>query len=112
MNPTLLYDGHCNLCSTTVRLLLRLDRDGVFRFAPLQSEEAETILARHDLDPAHTCSVVLVVAGQVHTRSEALVRAAAFLPDPWRQAKHLRHCLLYTSPSPRDRTRSRMPSSA
>ena len=24
----------------------------------------------------------------------------------------LRHCLLYTSPSPRDRTRSRMPSSA
>ena len=23
-----------------------------------------------------------------------------------------RHCLLYTSPSPRDRTRSRMPSSA
>ena len=25
---------------------------------------------------------------------------------------HLRFCLLYTSPSPRDRTRSRMPSSA
>ena len=25
---------------------------------------------------------------------------------------HYRHCLLYTSPSPRDRTRSRMPSSA
>ena len=26
--------------------------------------------------------------------------------------KHLKGCLLYTSPSPRDRTRSRMPSSA
>ena len=25
---------------------------------------------------------------------------------------HLKNCLLYTSPSPRDRTRSRMPSSA
>ena len=25
---------------------------------------------------------------------------------------HKGHCLLYTSPSPRDRTRSRMPSSA
>ena len=24
----------------------------------------------------------------------------------------IKHCLLYTSPSPRDRTRSRMPSSA
>ena len=28
------------------------------------------------------------------------------------QGKQLQHCLLYTSPSPRDRTRSRMPSSA
>ena len=27
-------------------------------------------------------------------------------------APHYKHCLLYTSPSPRDRTRSRMPSSA
>ena len=27
-------------------------------------------------------------------------------------AKKNKHCLLYTSPSPRDRTRSRMPSSA
>jgi len=27
-------------------------------------------------------------------------------------SEHLRYCLLYTSPSPRDRTRSRMPSSA
>ena len=26
--------------------------------------------------------------------------------------KHIKDCLLYTSPSPRDRTRSRMPSSA
>ena len=28
------------------------------------------------------------------------------------KAARLRYCLLYTSPSPRDRTRSRMPSSA
>ena len=28
------------------------------------------------------------------------------------ETKHTQHCLLYTSPSPRDRTRSRMPSSA
>ena len=32
----------------------------------------------------------------------------------WTMAKeeHAKNCLLYTSPSPRDRTRSRMPSSA
>ena len=33
-------------------------------------------------------------------------------PKPSKRAKQVRDCLLYTSPSPRDRTRSRMPSSA
>ena len=33
--------------------------------------------------------------------------------DEWGMTQHQpKHCLLYTSPSPRDRTRSRMPSSA
>ena len=34
------------------------------------------------------------------------------LKDTGREARKLNSCLLYTSPSPRDRTRSRMPSSA
>ena len=32
--------------------------------------------------------------------------------DPLSTRARYQHCLLYTSPSPRDRTRSRMPSSA
>src|SRR5665811_2246490 len=32
--------------------------------------------------------------------------------DFWGLRGNAKHCLLYTSPSPRDRTRSRMPSSA
>ena len=43
--------------------------------------------------------------GQQWTAFEAQLLEAAKLGD-------LHHCLLYTSPSPRDRTRSRMPSSA
>ena len=34
------------------------------------------------------------------------------VPTHRRTALGISHCLLYTSPSPRDRTRSRMPSSA
>ena len=40
-------------------------------------------------------------------RAAVLLRAADLAAGPWRDT-----CLLYTSPSPRDRTRSRMPSSA
>ena len=37
---------------------------------------------------------------------------AGALPDDFAANRHIHICLLYTSPSPRDRTRSRMPSSA
>ena len=41
------------------------------------------------------------------------VQAQALFDGDWRLARGARRaCLLYTSPSPRDRTRSRMPSSA
>ena len=36
----------------------------------------------------------------------------SYVLQPYQQVKDARGCLLYTSPSPRDRTRSRMPSSA
>jgi predicted DCC family thiol-disulfide oxidoreductase YuxK len=32
------YDGHCGLCHGFVRFLLRVDRTGTFRFAPMQGE--------------------------------------------------------------------------
>ena len=35
-----------------------------------------------------------------------------YRPHRWQQGFNFGPCLLYTSPSPRDRTRSRMPSSA
>ena len=65
---------------------------------------AKTILVVDD-DP-HIRDVVVfavekagMVAGEVSDGRQAL------------QAAKGSHCLLYTSPSPRDRTRSRMPSS-
>ncbi len=56
----LLYDGVCGLCNGVVRWILRRDRAGRFRFAPLQEELARTLLRRHGLDPDDLDSVVLV----------------------------------------------------
>ena len=42
-------------------------------------------------------------AVRIHPAAEAAIRRLAALPDT---------CLLYTSPSPRDKRQSRMPSSA
>ena len=67
----------------------------------------------------------LIVAGDVAERTDLIIRILRQLNDRyarviWVPGNHelfsrsqdRYHCLLYTSPSPRDRTRSRMPSSA
>jgi predicted DCC family thiol-disulfide oxidoreductase YuxK len=47
--PVLLFDGECGLCHRVVRALLRTDRIGALRFAPLQSPAAREFLRTHGL---------------------------------------------------------------
>lgn len=47
--PVLFFDGECGLCNRLVRGLLRLDRRGDLRFAPLQGATAQAYLQRHGL---------------------------------------------------------------
>jgi predicted DCC family thiol-disulfide oxidoreductase YuxK len=58
--PVLLFDGECGLCNRTVRLLLRLDRRGVLRFAALQSEPAQEFLRTHGLPTEDFSTMVFV----------------------------------------------------
>jgi len=58
--PVLLYDGECGLCQRLVRLLLRLDRRGRLRFAPLQGLAAQSYLEQHGLPTADFESMILV----------------------------------------------------
>ena len=60
-HPILLYDGVCALCNRLVQFILRRDRDGIFRFASLQSALAARILARHNISPAELDTVYVVV---------------------------------------------------
>ena len=46
------------------------------------------------------------------TNLDAITKGRLFQVVIMTQNRLVRNCLLYTSPSPRDRTRSRMPSSA
>lgn len=82
--PILLFDGVCNLCDRSVQFVLDHDRQGVFRFASLQSEAGRALLRRCDLDPDALDSVVLVEGGRCHVRSDAAWRIARRLDAPWR----------------------------
>ena len=56
--PVLFFDGECGLCTRLVRVLLRLDRVGQLRFAPLQGPTARAYLRRHGLPTEDFASLV------------------------------------------------------
>jgi predicted DCC family thiol-disulfide oxidoreductase YuxK len=86
-----LYDGVCGLCNRLVGFLLRHDRKDQFRFAPLQSPLAQTLLRRYGLDPKDFDSVVVIAdfgqpAERVLTRSAAALLSLDRVGGVWRLA--------------------------
>lgn len=73
----ILFDGVCNLCNRSVQLVLKRDTQDVFRFAPLQSEWGEKLLAARGIDPSHTDSIVLIDPGVAYyIKSDAALEIA------------------------------------
>jgi predicted DCC family thiol-disulfide oxidoreductase YuxK len=92
--PILLYDGVCGLCNRFVRFVMRHDRDGIFRFAALQSAGAARILAVHGANPNDLDTVYVVVnhdspGEDLRSRSDAVVFVLKQLGGVWRVAAFL-----------------------
>ena len=84
--PLLLYDGTCGFCAESVQLVLRHDRAGTLRFAPLQGAAGAAVRAANPgLDRVD--SMVWVDADGAHTRSDAALRIARYLGGWWRLAR-------------------------
>lgn len=81
--PVILFDGVCNLCQWSVRLIIRSDRRGRLRFAAQQSEAGQALLAAHAARPELADSVALVEGGQVYAESTAALRIARLMDWPW-----------------------------
>lgn len=123
-----LFDGVCNFCSGSVRMVLKLDRKGVVRFTPIQSPFGRALALRHGLDPDAPQTFLFLDRGRVLEKSDAVLallgrldapwrwgRLAAVIPKPWRDGAYdwlaaNRYRLLgrrktCMTPSPADRAR-------
>jgi predicted DCC family thiol-disulfide oxidoreductase YuxK len=86
MSAVILFDGVCNFCNGAVNFIIERDREGYFKFAPLQSEVGEKLLAENGIDEIETDSVVLIEDGKVYTHSTAALRIARRLDGAWKFA--------------------------
>jgi predicted DCC family thiol-disulfide oxidoreductase YuxK len=69
-HPIIFFDGVCTMCNRFVSLVVRADRGGVFRFAPLQGETARRLLPPLASDPRQWSMLYLDERG-LHEQSDA-----------------------------------------
>jgi len=82
-NPVILFDGFCNLCSTSVTFILKRERRDNVRFASLQSEYAAHLLSSLNIREKVPDSIVLIENQQYFTRSTAALHIVKKLSMPW-----------------------------
>lgn len=79
-----LFDGVCNLCSGSVAIVLKLDREGVIRFTPIQSPYGRQLAAAHGIDPDQPASFLFLDGGRALQKTAAIGALLRRLQAPWR----------------------------
>lgn len=79
--PTIFFDGVCNLCNGAVNLIIKFDKKGNFRFAPLQSSFAHQNLSSDAFTKVD--SIVLLKQGREFYKSDAVIEIFKDLLGGW-----------------------------
>ena len=69
--PTLFYDGVCNLCHFSVQWIIKRDQRKIFRYENLQSEAGQNIIKQIAPSMLSSDSVILVMDEQIFLYSDA-----------------------------------------
>jgi predicted DCC family thiol-disulfide oxidoreductase YuxK len=89
VEPILLFDGVCNLCSGSVQFVLKRNRKGNVRFASLQSDFGKEVLQRSNLPHTYLKSLVLIEHGKTYVKSDAALHLAKHLDGFWKMGTML-----------------------
>lgn len=84
--PILLFDGVCNLCSSSVQFVLTHNKKENVKFASLQSEFASNALSNSNLPTNYLNSLVLLENGKTYVKSDAALRLTKHLNGLWKLA--------------------------
>lgn len=89
-----LYDGQCGLCDRTVQWLLRIDRQRVLTFAPLQGETSGKLHLQYTPDETFNTIVFISSFGtsqqEIYYKSDAVLEILKNVGGLWRLCASLR----------------------
>jgi len=78
-----LFDGVCNLCSSSVQFILKKDKKNQFLFGSLQGQTGQEYLKKFNLPADNFNSFILVENDKLYTRSTAALRVLKHLGGGW-----------------------------
>jgi predicted DCC family thiol-disulfide oxidoreductase YuxK len=67
----LLFDGHCNLCNSAVKFVIKRDKRALIKLASIQSDTAEKLLFSHNFLAETLDSFVYIRDERILTKSSA-----------------------------------------
>jgi predicted DCC family thiol-disulfide oxidoreductase YuxK len=79
----ILFDGVCNFCDASVNFVIKRDKRGYVRFAPLQEPEGAEIARHYGIDPERLDTFVLIENGRAYRKSGGALRVARRLGFPY-----------------------------
>jgi len=82
-NPIILFDGVCNFCNGWVNFILNVDKNGLFKFAALQSEAGLRIQKEAGTTIEGLDTVYLVEGDNVYSKSTATLKILRHLGGIW-----------------------------
>ncbi|MBU9710993.1 thiol-disulfide oxidoreductase DCC family protein [Evansella tamaricis] len=83
MSEIILFDGVCNLCTTSVQFIIKRDPEGIFQFASLQSTEGQKLLKRYNINSTMD-SFILIKNEKYYVKSSAALHVAKELRGGWK----------------------------
>jgi predicted DCC family thiol-disulfide oxidoreductase YuxK len=87
MNATgqniILFDGHCTMCSSLVRMVIKNDHKATFMFCSLESDRGKELLRQGGLSAVDFDSFVLILNGTYAIKSTAALRLTKALGGWW-----------------------------
>ena len=86
----IVFDSVCVLCSRWLRIVLRHDKRGLYKFAGMQGHAGQALLRAHGMNPQDPSSFLLLENGVAYADSEAAIRVLSSFGGVWRIAGALR----------------------
>ena len=80
--PIIFFDGVCNFCNRSIQIILKNDKQQLFRFASLQSDFTNHFFEVYQYQKT-TDSIILFYKGQFYDRSDAVLMISLHLQFPF-----------------------------